>query len=392
MERRIAVEGREPLRLLLQGWIDARSAETPPRDVVGADGRDRTHHRAAVRELETVLGTVEVRRDRVGGRGLEALAPLDARLNLTADRFSFGVRERAAAEAIGGSFDDAVDALSATTGATVSKRQAEELVRAAAADFDGFYDAPRRGRWRGGSSGSARPDDGREGRGDARGVAASGDPGRCEEGEAQAPETTVQRGEAEPKAHGDGRLRVQPGPGGAHGRRHRWGPRPHVVYASPSQGVREAGLGVAGEGAARRDRGDVRRGGPSRPVSRAALGRARGRQRDADRRTAPRSEDGRRQAHAGARRDPRHRVPLVCSLGRLHGGGPKGRSLGAREASRGAEGAREHRGRRDAPIGDDEEADVASEHRQGSRLPAQPRGHAALRPVPQETGCRSPPG
>ena len=70
---------------------------------------------------------------------MDALAPLDARLNLHDDRFSSGVREQVVQEAVRGSFDAAVAAISATTGASVANRQAEELVLAAAVDFDAFY-------------------------------------------------------------------------------------------------------------------------------------------------------------------------------------------------------------------------------------------------------------
>ncbi len=72
-------------------------------------------------------------------RGLSSLDPLDAELNLPAERYSHGVRRRVAQEATRGSFDDAVEAVATTTGAHLPKRQAEALVVAAAADFESFY-------------------------------------------------------------------------------------------------------------------------------------------------------------------------------------------------------------------------------------------------------------
>ncbi len=111
--------------------------------VTSADGSPRPHHRESTRELETIFGTVIVRRSGHGDRGKETLFPLDASLNLPKDRYSLGVRRRAAEEAAKGSFDEAVAALVKYTGAKVPKRQLEELVVRAAQDFDSFYVAQR---------------------------------------------------------------------------------------------------------------------------------------------------------------------------------------------------------------------------------------------------------
>lgn len=139
IERRIAKDGSELLRQMFEAWLTVRAANEPRRDVVGFDDTERTHHRAAVRSIESVFGEVKVERDQVGARGHAALVPLDASLNLPDDRFTFGVRERVIEEAISGSFDGAVETIRETTGASVAKRQAEELVVAAAVDFDAFY-------------------------------------------------------------------------------------------------------------------------------------------------------------------------------------------------------------------------------------------------------------
>lgn len=143
IERRIHAEGTELLRQMYQAWLTVRAAAEPRRDVVGVDDKERTHHRTAPRPLGSVFGDVTIERDRVGAIGADALVPLDALLNLTADRFSFGVRERVVQEAIRGSFDSSVAAIRATTGARVSKRQAEEMALAAAVDFDAFYEVAR---------------------------------------------------------------------------------------------------------------------------------------------------------------------------------------------------------------------------------------------------------
>ena len=124
---------------MYEAWLNARAEAEPVREVEGSDHVVRTHHRSAARPMESIFGTVTVVRDRVGARGASALTPADAVLNMPASRFSFGVLERVAREAIRGSYESAVEAVGATTGAAVAKRQAEELVLAAAVDFDAFY-------------------------------------------------------------------------------------------------------------------------------------------------------------------------------------------------------------------------------------------------------------
>ena len=68
-----------------------------------------------------------------------SLHPAAATLNMPPDLFSLGVRRRIAEEAARGDFDAVVETLTATTGASVGKRQAQELAAKAAADFDDFY-------------------------------------------------------------------------------------------------------------------------------------------------------------------------------------------------------------------------------------------------------------
>ena len=132
-------QGRELMRQLLQAHLDQRAQATPTVPVVGADGVERTHQRSGTRALETLLGTVEVTRDGHGARGRETLFPLDAELNLPTERYSFGVRRRAAEEATKGAFDEVVKVLGTHASADVAKRQVEEVVRRAAQDFDSFY-------------------------------------------------------------------------------------------------------------------------------------------------------------------------------------------------------------------------------------------------------------
>lgn len=151
LESMLEKEGREVLRQLLQAHLDRRAEAKAVEPVVGADGDVRSHHRSGGRQLETLLGTVRVERDGHGARGKETLFPLDADLNLPKEKFSFGIRRRAAEEAAKGSFDEVVTVLEKHTGAAVAKRQAEEVVQRAAQDFDSFYLA-RRVEWQAGSA------------------------------------------------------------------------------------------------------------------------------------------------------------------------------------------------------------------------------------------------
>jgi hypothetical protein len=139
-EAEIRVRGTEVMRLLFEGWCNVRATANPIREVTGSDDVRRTHRRDAGRDVESLFGTVEVNRERVGARGVEALVPGDALLNLARDRFTFGVRQRVVEEAVRGSFEAAVKAIGTSTGADVAKRQAEELVVRASVDFDAFYE------------------------------------------------------------------------------------------------------------------------------------------------------------------------------------------------------------------------------------------------------------
>jgi hypothetical protein len=141
LENLVQEDGRELLRQLLQGHVALRGLLEQRAPVVGADGEVLTHLRDSSRWLATIFGPVRVERLQVGARGRESLHPLDAELNLPREMQSFGVQRRVAEEAAKGSFDEVVKVMEEHTGAPVSKRQAEQLARKAATDFDAFYEA-----------------------------------------------------------------------------------------------------------------------------------------------------------------------------------------------------------------------------------------------------------
>ena len=141
LERELARRGQALLRKLLQGHLDQRSPGEAAGPVAGADGVERSERRVHERRLETTFGTVDVERTGYARAGHDSLHPLDAALNLPAERYSLEVRRRVAEAAASRSFDEALLDLSRHTGAQVPKRQAEQLVARAAADFDAFYAA-----------------------------------------------------------------------------------------------------------------------------------------------------------------------------------------------------------------------------------------------------------
>lgn len=141
LQRELEPRGREIMRRLMQSHVTLRCQQVPASPVVGEDGRERTHIRKdALRQLLTIFGGLDARRDSVGGRSMDSRFPVDADLNLPREKYSLEVRRRCALEAARGSYDEAVAALARTTGASVAKRQLEQLATRAARDFDAFYD------------------------------------------------------------------------------------------------------------------------------------------------------------------------------------------------------------------------------------------------------------
>ena len=99
LERLLAEQGQQLLRQLYQDSVDRQAQAEVADEVVDAHGRQRTRKRTQQRELETIFGTVQVQRTGYGATGEASLHPLDAQLNLPAERYSLEVRRRAALEA-----------------------------------------------------------------------------------------------------------------------------------------------------------------------------------------------------------------------------------------------------------------------------------------------------
>lgn len=141
LERRLAPEGLELMRRLLQSHYTLRGQAKVAGTVVGADGVERTHVRPnTVRKVITTFGTVVANRDAHSTRGVPALHPVDADLNLPGDKYSHEVQRQVALGAAEVSFEATMRLLERTTAARVGKFQIEQLARVAAEDFAAFYE------------------------------------------------------------------------------------------------------------------------------------------------------------------------------------------------------------------------------------------------------------
>jgi hypothetical protein len=146
LEDRLCSDMREVICQLFQDHVDLRAEREERLGTVSGDQgvAHGTVEAGHDRVLATVFGEVTVRRLAYRHRGEENLYPADAALNLPEELYSHGLRRRAAEESSRGSFDEAVAAIERGTGQHVPKRQAEELARRAAADFEAFYDGAKR--------------------------------------------------------------------------------------------------------------------------------------------------------------------------------------------------------------------------------------------------------
>ena len=141
-EKLLETDGREALRLLLQGLADlaAASEERRPGGVLGSDGVDRTHVEIDhSRFVATVFGKITVRRMAYRAPGAGNLHPLDEVLSLPAGLYSQGLGERSCREAARGSFAGAGQAVERGTGVRIGTRQLIGLVRDGARDGEAFY-------------------------------------------------------------------------------------------------------------------------------------------------------------------------------------------------------------------------------------------------------------
>jgi len=138
LEEGLDGRGREVLRLLYQARLDRLSRAERSEAARTAAPKD-TSVRARSRQVETLFGPVRWVRLGYKVAGQPTRYPLDEPLNLPSEVYSHPVRRRVAEQARAGAFDGVVEHVDSVTGAHVPKRQAEQLAREAAKDFDAFY-------------------------------------------------------------------------------------------------------------------------------------------------------------------------------------------------------------------------------------------------------------
>jgi hypothetical protein len=140
VEGAIEERGREVLRLVYQGWFDKIAADERREAAKNASELEETRVNARGRQLESILGRVHpVRLEYRAVGEKKGRLPLDARLNLPATLYSHPLQKRVAAEAQARAWDGVVKQVDEATSAHVPKRQAQQIARAAATDFEAFY-------------------------------------------------------------------------------------------------------------------------------------------------------------------------------------------------------------------------------------------------------------
>jgi len=139
IEAYLETDGRELLRLLLQEHLDNQGCGRVAAAVHGSDGVVRSHQREHMETgYKSVFGAVRVARTGYSQRGVSSLFPRDAQLHLPAQGYSHRLQKRVVAKAAKMSFESVAGDIETETGVRIGKRQVEQIVSAAAQDFDAF--------------------------------------------------------------------------------------------------------------------------------------------------------------------------------------------------------------------------------------------------------------
>ncbi len=143
IEAYLETDGRELLRRLLQEQLDQQGPGRVGEAVHGSDGVVRAHKRDHMETgYHSVFGAVRVARTGYRQQGVSSLFPRDGQLNLPRQSYSHRLQKRIAAKAAKMSFESVAKDLESETGVRLGTRQIQEIVDAAAQDFDPFYAQP----------------------------------------------------------------------------------------------------------------------------------------------------------------------------------------------------------------------------------------------------------
>ena len=143
VEEGLAERIQEIGRRLFQAYLAVQAAAEPRlAGVAGPDGVTRTRaERGRTRALASVFGPVVVCRIAYRAPGVPAVHRLDGQLRLPPGKHSHGLARLTASEAVRGALEQACVQVRIRTGGKLGTRQAQQLVRQAACDFEGFYAA-----------------------------------------------------------------------------------------------------------------------------------------------------------------------------------------------------------------------------------------------------------
>lgn len=123
IERMLRTEGRELLRSMMQAHFDRRSAQEREVEVRDVSDVERRRVRDGRRTVMTEFGEVELERKLYQADGADALAPLEAAMDLPHEKYSLEMRRIVAEKAARASFDGVVELVRKQSGAEVPKRK-----------------------------------------------------------------------------------------------------------------------------------------------------------------------------------------------------------------------------------------------------------------------------
>ena len=138
LEDELLKKTRELARLLLQGHLDSRGDGDIGAMVISSEKVKLIKRRKTSRALKTIFGQVKSSRVSYSHEGHQSRFPLDASLNRPRGSFSYGLPQMVVQEIIKGSFEESLLTRERLTGVTIWPRQALEIVKQRAMDFDSF--------------------------------------------------------------------------------------------------------------------------------------------------------------------------------------------------------------------------------------------------------------
>ena len=133
-------EGRELLRQLMQGLLNAGGNGDVGVAVENSEGVVLLHKRERSAQIKTIFGAVTTVRQGYSNHEEVSVFPKDQALNLSEGAFSYGLRKEVVQEVVRGSFAATSESVLSHTGVKIHGRQIEEVTVDAAQDFEAFYE------------------------------------------------------------------------------------------------------------------------------------------------------------------------------------------------------------------------------------------------------------